>query len=94
MSTSELPEDEHLSKQNPSAEKEKATDKNKGGRPNGLDYYCNRKVHICLTDEEYDLFMAYIKSRSPHDHNVSGARRHLLHWALLQWDKKGRKELT
>ena len=33
MSTPESPEDGHLSNPNPSPEKEKAPDKNKGGRP-------------------------------------------------------------
>jgi hypothetical protein len=47
-----------------------------------------------LTDEEYDLLKAFITSRNPYNHNVSGAGRRLLDWALAQWDKKGRKELT
>jgi hypothetical protein len=51
LSTPELPEDGHLSNPNPSAEKENAPDKNKGGRPRGRDYYCNHKVHIYLTDK-------------------------------------------
>jgi hypothetical protein len=94
MSTTELPEDGHLPNPNLSPEKEKAPDKNKGGRPRGREYYCNRKIHIYLTDEEYDLLRAYMTSRSPYDHNISGASRRLLGWALVQWDKKGRKDLT
>jgi hypothetical protein len=93
MSTTELPEDGHLSIPNLSAEKENAPDKNKGSRPRGRDYYCNHKVHIYLTDEEYDLLKAFITSRNPYNHNVSDAGRRLLDWALRQWDKKGRKEL-
>ena len=91
MSIPELREDGHSSNPNPSPENEKARDKNKGGRPKGRDYYCNHKVHIYLTDEEYDLLVAYIKSRSPYDHNVSRAGRQLLESALREWDKKGRK---
>lgn len=94
MSAPELQAAGQLSNPIPSTEKEKAPDKNKGGRPRGRDYYCNKKIHIYLTDEEYDLLIAYIKSRSPYDHNVSGACRRLLDWALLQWDKKGRKDLS
>jgi hypothetical protein len=91
MSTPELPGDGQLSNPLPSPEKEKAPGKNKGGRPRGRDYYCNHKIHIYLIDEEYDLLMAYIKSRSPYDHNVSGAGRQLLESALREWEKKGRK---
>jgi len=94
MSIPELPEDGHSSNPNPSSEKEKAPDKNKGGRPRGRDYYCNHKIHIYLTDEEYDLLKAFITSRNPYNPNVSDAGRRLLDWALRQWDKKGRKELT
>jgi hypothetical protein len=91
MPTPELQQDGYLSNPNPSPEKENAPDKNKGGRPRGRDYYFNRKIHIYLTDEECDLLMAYIKSRSPYDHNVSSAGRQLLESALREWDKKGRK---
>jgi hypothetical protein len=94
MSTPKLPGDSDLSSLHLSPEKEKAPGKNKGGRLRGRDYYCNLKIHIYLTDDEYDLLMAYIKSRSPYDHIVSGAGRRLPDWALCQWDKKGRKELT
>ncbi len=94
MSTPELQEDGHLPSPDLTPEKEKAPAKNKGGRPRGRDYYCNHKIHIYLTDEEYELLKAYMNSRSPYDHNISGAGRCLLDWALLQWEKKGRKELT
>lgn len=94
MSTTELPEDGRLPNPNLSPEKEKAPDKNKGGRPRGRDYYCNHKVHIYLTDEEYDLLKAFITSRNPYNHSISDAGRRLLDWALRQWDNKGRKELT
>jgi hypothetical protein len=77
MPTPELQQDGCLSNPNPSPEKENAPDKNKGGRPRGRDYYCNRKIHIYLTDEEYDLLKAYMTSRSPYDHNISGAGRRL-----------------
>jgi len=82
MSTTELPENE------------KTPAKNKGGRPKGRDYYCNHKVHIYLTDEEYDLLKSFVTSSNPYDHNISGAGRRLLDWALRQWDKKGRKKLS
>jgi hypothetical protein len=36
----------------------------------------------------------YCTSRNPYNHNISDAGRRILDWALRQWDKKGRKELT
>lgn len=64
------------------------------GAGRGRDYYCNHRVHIYLTDEEYDLLKAFITSRNPYNHSISDAGRRLLDWALRQWDNKGRKELT
>ena len=81
MSTTELPEDE------------KASQKNKGGRPKGRLPYGNHKLNIYLSDEDYDHFKAFC-SEAWNERNASGAGRHLILYALGVWEKKGRKKVT
>jgi hypothetical protein len=92
MSIPEL--DENGVKTNPDPDRPagKVPQKNKGGRPKGRDCYCNHKVNIYLTDEEYGLFMAFV-SKGWHDQNASGAGRYLISTALKEWRQKGERRL-
>ena len=64
--------------------------KNKGGRPKGRPKYGNCKLTLYLSEEEIQLFQAFV-NEGWHDKNSSGAGRYLLLSTLHDWDKKGRK---
>ena len=83
---------EEMKQPEPAVEKEKAPDKNKGGRPKDKPKYANCKLNIYLSENEYKLFKEFTEE-GWHDKNASGVGRYLLLFALHVWAKKGRKKV-